>query len=94
MKENESEFYNRLKKELEETTTWPSNYLYKFIVPNSPQNMEQIEHIFENTTAKIETKNSSSGKYVSYSIEINLENPDKVIEYYKKVSVIDGIISL
>jgi hypothetical protein len=31
-KKNPEEFYDKLKFQLEETTTWPSVYLYKFIV--------------------------------------------------------------
>ena len=32
--EDKKEFYKNLKKTLEETTTFPDKYLYKFIVPS------------------------------------------------------------
>ena len=31
-KEDAEAFYDRLREQLQENTSWPSNYLYKFIV--------------------------------------------------------------
>jgi putative lipoic acid-binding regulatory protein len=87
-------FYNRLKKELLNTHTWPSDYLYKFIVPTNVEKIEQIQKIFDNTGAVIESKQSRKGKYTSISITVNLESAEAVIEKYKEVSVVEGVISL
>ncbi len=88
------EFYDRLKEQLLENTTWPSNYLYKFIVPTDEEKIKKIHDIFDNTGAVIESKKSKKGTYTSVSITVHLKNPDEVIEKYQEVSVIDGIISL
>lgn len=88
------EFYRGLKKQLEETTSWPSNYLYKFIVPTDKEKIAKIQNVFDNTGAVIESKLSKKGNYTSVSITVNLENADAVIEKYKKVGVIEGVISL
>lgn len=88
------EFYERLKNELEKGSTWPSDYLYKFIVPTDDAKINRIHEIFDNTGAVIELKKSSKGKYTSVSITVNLENPDKVIAKYKEVGHIEGVISL
>jgi putative lipoic acid-binding regulatory protein len=93
-KDNSKVFYNRLKKELLNTHTWPSDYLYKFIVPTNVEKIEQIQKIFDNTGAVIESKQSRKGKYTSISITVNLESADAVIEKYKEVSVVEGVISL
>lgn len=90
----EKDFYTRLKEELSQTSKWPSLYLYKFIIPCQEDKIQQMNSIFHSSDAEIETQRSSSGKYISYSIKMVLPNPDAVIEYYKKVSVIEGIISL
>lgn len=37
MDKKTEEFYIRLKEELEQSTSWPSEYLYKFIIPTDPQ---------------------------------------------------------
>ncbi len=87
-------FYGRLKNELLKNTEWPSDYLYKFIVPTDTERIDQINRIFDNTGAVIESKQSRKGKYTSLSIMVNLKNPDEVIEKYKEVGKIKGVISL
>lgn len=92
--EKSEEFYSRLKTQLAESTSWPSNYLYKFIVPTDTDKIKQIQDIFDNTGAVIESKKSKKGKYTSVSITVNLKNPSEVIEKYKEVGKVEGVISL
>ena len=93
-KENTDEFYERLKEQLLENTSWPSTYLYKFIVPTDEERIAQIHDIFDNTGAVIESKKSKKGTYTSLSITVHLKNPDEVIIKYKEVAVVEGVISL
>lgn len=93
-KENMDEFYARLKEQLLENTSWPSNYLYKFIVPSDEGRIAQIQDIFDNTGAVIESKKSKKGTYTSLSITVNMESPDAVIKKYKEVAIVEGVISL
>ena len=94
-KDNKSiEFYKRLKIQLEENTSWPAVYLYKFIVPAKQGNVEKFEQIFKNSKAEITTRDSSKGTYTSVSIKVIMDSPDYVIEKYKEVSKIEGVISL
>ena len=88
------EFYARLLEQLKGDTTWPAPYLYKFIVPADVQKIAQIEAIFNGTNAQINTRNSSKGTYTSLSIKVIMASPEKVIEKYKQVSQVDGVISL
>ncbi|MEQ8218791.1 MAG: DUF493 family protein [Arenibacter sp.] len=88
------EFYGRLRDQLAESSTWPSNYLYKFIVPTDTEKIKQIQDIFDNTGAVIESKQSKNAKYTSLSITVNLKNPDEVIRKYKEVGEVKGVISL
>ena len=92
--EKSEEFYKRLKSQLEDVTNWPADYLYKFIVPTDDSKIKQIEDIFDNTGAVIESKQSKKGKYTSLSVTVNLEGPDAVIEKYKQVGAVEGVISL
>ena len=92
---NSAAFYTKLKGRLEETTTsWPTKYLYKFIVPSDNQKIAEIEQIFDNMGAVINTKASSKGTYTSVSIHVRMESPDAIIAKYKEVAVVDGVISL
>ncbi len=92
---NPDEFYKKLKTQLSETTAWPSEYLYKFIVISDKDKILQIEHIFDNTGAVINTKESKKGKYTSVSVNVIMKDPDAVIEKYREVTNnVDGVISL
>ncbi len=88
------EFYKKLKVQLADSTAWPSDYLYKFIVPTKGDGIEKIQNIFDNTGAVIESKKSKKGKYTSISITVNLKDPDAVIQKYKEVGEVEGVISL
>ena len=91
---NPEEFYKKLREQLTETTKWPSNYLYKFIVETATDKIAKIEAIFDNMGAVIDLKKSKNGKYTSVSITVNLKGPDQVIDKYKEVGEIGGVISL
>ncbi len=94
MDKNTEEFYKRLKEELTNTSEWPSEYLYKFIVPSEPKKIEEVENTFDNMGAVIKTHKSKAGKYTSISINVLMETPELVVEKYIEVSNIEGIISL
>lgn len=87
-------FYNKLKSQLEDTTDFPSDYMYKFIVPTSGNQEQEVKDIFQAGGPVINTKKSKKGNYISVSIILNLRSADEVIDYYKKVENIEGIISL
>ena len=91
---DEEEFYASLKEKLTNSTLWPSEYLYKFIIPNVEERIQQLQKVFDNKGAAITTKKSSSGNYISFSVNLRLNNPDEVIKIYKEVSTIEGIVSL
>lgn len=89
-----TDFYKRLKSQLESDTSWPSVYLYKFIVPASIEKIAKIEAIFDKTNADISTRDSSKGTYTSLSIKVKMDSPDAVIQKYIEVSKVEGVISL
>ncbi len=89
-----TDFYKKLKLQLADTSAWPSKYLYKFIVPSQPEKIDQITTIFSDLGAVIVNKESSKGTYTSISITVIMKSPDAVIEKYKEVGDIEGVISL
>ena len=92
---NSEEFYQKLKAQLYDTAQWPSEYLYKFIVISDKGRIKQIEDLFNNLGAVIETKESKNGKYTSVSINVSMKNPEAVIDMYKEVAEkVEGVISL
>jgi len=90
----ESEFYKKLKTSLEETTTFPADYMFKFIIPANGGGFKIIEDIFNNMGAVIKSKPSKTGKYTSLTIMVKMKSAIAIIDKYKEVSTIEGIISL
>lgn len=92
---NQEEFYEKLKGRLYKTTSWPSEYLYKFIVKSDKEKLTKIEALFNNMGAVIHTTESKNGKYTSVSINLLMSNPEAVIEKYKEViNNVEDVISL
>lgn len=93
MSEKEA-FYTKLKAQLEDTTQFPADYMYKFIVPAAANQENEVKELFNNIGPVITTKKSKNGKYISVSIVVKLPSADAVIGYYRKAESIKGIISL
>lgn len=93
MDKKTEEFYVRLKEELANTSSWPSEYLYKFIVPTDAKKIEEVENTFDNMGAVIKTQQSKTGKYTSVSVNLTMNSPADVVEIYIQLSTIEGIIS-
>lgn len=79
---------------MQKSTAWPSVYLYKFIVPSDPEKVNQIEEIFKDVEAKIQTRASRNGKYTSLSIHVKMNSAEEVINKYRLVGEVEGVISL
>jgi putative lipoic acid-binding regulatory protein len=89
------EFYSKLKAQLYETTSWPSKYLFKFIVKSDPDKITKIESNFDNMGAIITSSVSKNGKYTSVSIHVGMTNPEAVIEKYMLIGKeVKDVISL
>jgi putative lipoic acid-binding regulatory protein len=89
------DFYNKLEQRLQETSNWPSEYIFKFIIPTDQAKIDKISEIFNYTGAVIKTKTSSKGNYTSISVRLHMKSPNAVIQKYKIVGYqIEGVISL
>lgn len=88
------EFYQRLKEELANSTIWPSEYLFKFIVPTDKDKIMIIETSFDGMGAVIETNQSKTGKYTSVSVNVTMKSAQSVIDKYQELATVEGIISL
>ncbi len=87
-------FYERLKEELDKNNDWPTTYMYKFIVPNEEANVEKIAARFADKPKDLKKNYSKTGKYVSITVVTEENNPDAVINRYKSMEDIDGLVAL
>ena len=93
--QNTEDFYEKLKGRLFETSSWPAEYLYKFIIKSDIEKLAKIEARFNDIGAVIHTTESKNGKYTSVSINVLMLNPDAVIDKYKEViNNVEDVISL
>ena len=90
----QSEIYDKLKESLDNSSTYPSKYLFKFIVPTTKNQLKEVKDIFDLPGVVINTKASKTNKYISVSITKVVKSSDEIIAKYKEVAGIEGIISL
>ena len=88
------EFYERLKVELDNSNTWPAEYLFKFIVPTVDDNVERVENAFDCMGAVIKTTKSKTGKFTSISVDVTMKDAQEIVDKYQEVGTIKGIVSL
>jgi hypothetical protein len=80
----------RFRKQLIDHYNFPTLYLFKFIVPEEQK--KEFEKLFSEIS--FDTKNSKTGKYISFSKKLKVNSSEEVIEIYKRAYSIKGIISL
>lgn len=94
MEKKHEEFFKRLLVELENDREWPGEYLFKFIVPTDRTKVEAVEGAFDAMGAVISTKRSKNDKYTSISVNVQMDSAQQIVDKYKEVAHIEGIISL
>ncbi|MBW3467665.1 DUF493 domain-containing protein [Arthrospiribacter ruber] len=78
------------KEKLDAMTSFPSLYMFKFIVQNGKE--AEVGSLLPNN--KMELKESSKGKYVSVTIKAMMSSSEAILEVYDKASKIEGVIAL
>lgn len=81
--------YNGLREQLEKME-WPAIYPFKFIAPI--EKLDELLNLFkkQDTTTKVSRK----GNYVSVTAKPYMYTSEKVIEKYKEVLRIEGVMAL
>ena len=82
-----------LKKKLDETQSYPTVYMFKFIMDAEHRKIALIENLFSEN-AEIYTKDSDKGKYISITVKEVMMSTDEIIEIYTKASEIKGVMPL
>jgi hypothetical protein len=85
--------FDSLRKSLEELS-FPSVYMFKFIVKSDLRKIAQIESLFQPEKAEIIRKESSKGAFISISIKEMMMSADEIISVYQRASNIEGVITL
>ena len=88
--EDSQEWWSRFRDLLDEQTEWPSDYLFKFIVPR-PE-LEDLKEALGVQQPKVRA--SRKGNYVSVTLERKVTSSDEVIAVYKSVAEVKDVIAL
>ena len=80
----------QFKKKLEANHDFPCSYMFKFIVPIRKK--EALLSLLPKVAIK--TKRSTSNKFVSITLSMEIESSDKVIDIYKQVYQVEGLIAM
>ncbi len=91
---NQEEFYKNFKNRLDETTEFPSNYTFKFIVPTDNKRIAEVQRVFDGARPQFQMKESKNGKYTSVTAVVFVIDSDQVIHYYKSASAIEDVMML
>jgi len=92
--EDPKEFYLRFKERLEEHHNFPEDYTFKFIIDNDSSKLTDMYRIFDDLRHTFSTKESKNGKYISCTFVAFVLSSDQVIELYKKVASVEGVVML
>ncbi len=83
----------KFRDKLGETLTFPTVYMFKFIVASELRKIALIENLFEAGT-DIHRKESGGGKYTSITAKQVVMTADEIIEIYRLAGKIEGVIYL
>jgi uncharacterized protein len=84
--------FDKLREQLEQEQ-WPNAYMFKFIVPNTPEHIAKVYALF-GEEAMITEQPSRNGKYMSISAKELMLNVDSIMKIYEESTKIEGLISL
>jgi len=88
-----NERFDKLREILNKHIHWPALYMFKFIIPADNRKIALIESKFSET-AVISQLQSSNGKYISITVKEVMLNADSIIDKYKEMHGIEGLIAL
>lgn len=91
--ENEHERLESLRSKLNEIHTWPSVYMFKFVLENDSEKMQALRAVFDES-AEFSVRESTKGKYVSLTVRMMVLDADVIFDHYRRASEIGGILAL
>jgi uncharacterized protein len=86
----DEQWINGFREKLDQHYTWPSLYIFKFIVPKGKEG--DLKQLFPLHTPT--EKASAQGNYTSITMQMMMPSSDAVIEVYVKASQVEGIVAL
>ncbi|MES2627682.1 MAG: DUF493 family protein [Bacteroidota bacterium] len=83
----------KLRIQLDKMHKWPDVYMFKFVLPKDDDKLASLLSHFTDK-AEITTRDSAKGNYMSITIREVMFSSDAVVERYKSITDIEGLLSL
>jgi len=85
--------FEQFKQKIEQEHTFPTVYMFKFIVPADNKKLALVEALFTEES-ELHQKESSNGKYISITSKQVVISADEIINIYQKAMKIEGLMAL
>jgi putative lipoic acid-binding regulatory protein len=85
--------YENFRSKLDKHHNWPMVYMFKFIIPTDNNKLALVQSKFSDTSV-INTKESANGNYTSITVRETMMSAEEIINKYKELEGIEGLISL
>ena len=86
----DEQWISGFREKLDQHYSWPSLYIYKFIVPAGKEG--EVKKLFPNHI--VTEKLSRNGNYISLTVQAMEPSADAVVAIYREASTIEGIVAL
>jgi uncharacterized protein len=90
---NFDEQFKSLYEKLSKDKNWPQVYMFKFIITADNKKIALVSAKFSDE-AVINQTESSKGKYICITVKEVMLSPEAVIEKYREISTIEGVMAL
>ncbi len=84
------EWWDRFQSLLDAQIDWPSEYMFKFIVPSD--NLDDLKAVFGENPVRVRA--SRKGNYMSVTARLHMTSSDEVVAIYHAAGRVEGVISL
>jgi len=88
--QDDEDWWTNFQKLLDDQNNWPTEYLFKFIVPRA--GLEAIQQVFGDHPVTVRA--SSRGNYVSVTAKMMMNSSDEVVDVYTAAAEVEGVVSL
>ena len=86
----DSQWKDSFREKLDQYYSWPTLYIFKFIVPSGKES--ELKSLFPKHFPT--EKKSKNGNYTSITFQMMMISSNAVIEVYVQASVVEGIVAL
>ncbi len=90
---NRDKEFESLREQLNKEKNWPLVYMFKFIIPADNRKIALVESKFSDE-AIITQKESTTGKYISITVKEVMLDANSIIDKYKEMEGIEGLMAL